>query len=94
MRALRIGDICVGQNFINDAEYNGEECTVIDFRPVNAVVPKTGEVRYGFFYIVKWCNGEVSAQERHTLRLKDQPTPEAEQEYNALIERLTDLTTV
>lgn len=93
MNILKVGDICVWQNQVGAHAYlNGTECTItapLDMRLVrDAYGTVSIELVYGVDAQIPWFN-EVYAGPNE-LRLKDEPSPEAAQEYNALIERLTD----
>ncbi|WP_395406258.1 hypothetical protein ACHMW6_06195 [Pseudoduganella sp. UC29_106] len=92
MSILKVGDICVWQNQAGAHAYlNGTECTStapLDMRLVrDAHGAVSLELVYGVDAQIPWFT-EVYASPSE-LRLKDQPSPEAEQEYAALIERLT-----
>jgi hypothetical protein len=72
---FKVGDICVGQNFINHPEKNGMECTVIGGLQMRYGVDfRTGVAAWEMLYDVRWADGAESFQEPYTLRLKRPPT--------------------
>jgi hypothetical protein len=97
MSILKVGDVCIWQNQVGAHAYlNGTECTItapLDMRLVrDAFGTVSIELCYGVDAQIPWFT-EVCASPNE-LRLKAEPTsPEAEREYNQLIERLTDQVT-
>jgi hypothetical protein len=72
---FKVGDVCVGQNFVFSTDRNGMECTVIgglQMRPgINHI---TGKAAWEMLYDVRWADGAESFQEPYTLRRKRPPT--------------------
>jgi hypothetical protein len=99
MATLRVGDICIWQNQIGELAYlNGTECTITGAYAARVAYNQFGNRGLYMCYAVDTkvaIFGDSASYALPTdLRLKNEPTPEAEQEYNALIERMTDMTTV
>jgi hypothetical protein len=75
MRKLfKVGDVCIGQNFVRDLEYNGMECVVVGGLEVREWYRSdTGEGGCDINYLVRWENGEVCCQQPFYLRAKQPP---------------------
>lgn len=73
--AFKVGEVCIGQNFVNSPELNGLECVII-----GGLVERlskhliTGLITSGFRYRVQFADGSIFAQEPYFLRLKQPPT--------------------
>lgn len=75
MTALKVGDICVGQNLLYDTKGNGMLCEVIGGEEYFMCYPIGGGLPYEeLCYEVKWADGAVTAQTRHELRKIDPPS--------------------
>jgi len=95
MSMLKVGDVCIWQNQVGrEAFLNGTECTIIGALEARHVFNMCGDQQtLSLCYEVDTkIPGYVAIfAEPKELRLKNPPTsPEAEREYNSLIERLTD----
>lgn len=66
---FKVGEVLVGQNLIEDTEYNGVECIVI-------VGPVPHVDLEGMGYEVEWVDRSRSWQYPHTLRRKQPPSGE------------------
>lgn len=94
MSILKVGDICVWQNQVGDLAYlNGTECTITGPYIARVAYNQFGErglhMCYAVDTLVPLFGGSSSYALANDLRPKNQPSPEAKQEYNALIELLT-----
>lgn len=68
---FKVGDICIGQNFVVDTERNGMECTIIGSLATYQLILYNNELLYGYE-----CEGEDGLQfvcAPHNLRLKHPP---------------------
>lgn len=71
---FKLGEVCVGQNFVHTVKRNGQECEIItslairDYRDA-----ATKEVRLGSVYYVRWSDGSEHAAHPHQLRKKHPP---------------------
>jgi len=71
---FKVGDICIGQNFIHHTEKNGMECEIIEKLAARLVYcRRTGEFEFGEHYGVRWADGEETYQEPSQLRRKQPP---------------------
>jgi hypothetical protein len=75
---FKVGEVCIGQNFVNFPEYNGCECLIE--RPLQmfgGFNRRTGEwCAVEPSYFVRWADGAGSWVGRHNLRRKQPPTGE------------------
>ena len=57
---FKVGDICVGCNFVIDTELNGEECRILEgLQWREGIHQKTGEILKGWKYKVEWGDGTI-----------------------------------
>lgn len=96
MSILKVGDICIWQNQTGPLAYlNGTETTII-----GELMPRVGFDHYGFRHLevcyevdteVPFCTDRSCYAETWALRPKfPSASPEAEQAYLELIERIAD----
>jgi hypothetical protein len=72
---FKVGEICVGQNFINAQYRNGMECKIVGALKLRQSINSTsGKVRLLESYLVQWADGDVTAQRPFFLRRKRPPT--------------------
>ena len=80
MPRFSVGDIVIGQNFINATYLNGMEGEVIDGYKQYHIGQLNGEPCEPYYihgYAVKWADGHVSVQRTRHLRKKQPPEHEA-----------------
>jgi len=71
---FEIGEIVIGQNFINWPERNGMECEIIgELKERGSSSLTTGIYTVDECYEVKWEDGITSAQKPYFLRKKKPP---------------------
>jgi len=73
MDKFQIGEIVIGQGFTYNPERNGMECEIIEGVLIRRVRWKGGREGEELTYLVKWPDGELTAQEPHQLRKKKHP---------------------
>lgn len=73
---FKVGEVCIGQNFINWPEYNGAECIVLSPERIDGGVdPRSGEVsEFGPTHTVQWDDGRIANVATTNLRRKRPPT--------------------
>lgn len=73
---FKVGDICIGQNFVYATQYNGMECEIVGAPYIGPCVGAvTGEYYPpALLYPVLWADGDVSVQMAHELRLRKPPS--------------------
>lgn len=69
-RPLKVGDICIGQHFMLDTEYNGRECTIVKDLSFIVGHNKNGYDCSGIKFVVVWESGEKTPVRPHNLKLK------------------------
>ena len=69
-RVFRIGDICIGQNFLDDVEYNGMECVVIGGLERREYLDQQADEDPIWSYEIEWETRETSIVAPLCLRLK------------------------
>lgn len=75
MSKFKIGDVCVWVGLINWPELNGTECEITKELHWSVLVDgRSGWVREGPCYGVKWCDGRHSLAEPHNLKPKRPPS--------------------
>jgi hypothetical protein len=75
MSAFKVGDLCVGQNLVNEIEYNGVDCVIIEGLHFSAFHSEISGVRGNAWgYMVRWADGDETFQQPHELRLKRPPS--------------------
>jgi hypothetical protein len=74
MSTFKVGEVCVGQNFVLDPKYNGVECVVDEPFGEYVGIDRAGLPRRRIGYGVRWANGELSYVNPHNLRRKRPPT--------------------
>lgn len=70
----KVGDICIGVNFVNQTHFNGMECVIKHGnkeRTVRHYV--TGKLYKEYGYLVEWENGERCSVAEYKLKLKRPP---------------------
>lgn len=71
---IKVGSICIGQNFGVFQEYNGMECEVIgELAPRRSKNNLTGIIDTDYRYRVVWANGQKRCAKPFYLRLKKPP---------------------
>ena len=75
MSQFKVGDICIGQNFINHAILNGMECQIIGGLESRHIRNKNNTY-FAQRYRVKWSDGCITAAQHLHLRLKKPPRRE------------------
>lgn len=74
---FKVGEVLVGQHFVRDTYRNGQECTVIGKLKIRSwYMPKTGEIRSGVTYFVRWSDGHENCAWPEKLRRKQPPSGE------------------
>ena len=75
---FKVGEVCIGQKFINWPEYNGAECVILSSeRVAGGVDPRSGErAEVGPTHTVRWDDGRVANISSKNLRRKRPPTGE------------------
>lgn len=77
MSNFKVGDVCIGQNYVLSTERNGLECEILEglqdrfFRNNH-----TQSLEYGQAYLVRWSDGDVWAVKHYQLRKKQPPKRE------------------
>lgn len=72
--AFKVGEVCVGQNFIYDLAYNGTECVIIgEFRERMSIYD-SGDITVSPCYKVEWADGTITDVDHRNLRRKQPPT--------------------
>jgi hypothetical protein len=75
MSQFKVGDVCVGQHFINWPELNGMECVVESALHMSTGFdPRTCQLFTGMTHVVVWEDGARTFAEPKHLRLKRPPT--------------------
>jgi hypothetical protein len=75
MSTFKVGDVCIGQHFVNHPELNGMECTIdapLAMRSVERAL--NDEIVTCECYAVTWADGSSSWTEPKNLRLKQPPS--------------------
>lgn len=75
---FKVGEVCIGQNFLPPLEYNGMECVIVEaLAVVDCYCAVTGDVLPAEpRYCVQWSNGKVWAVKPMYLRRKQPPAGE------------------
>lgn len=87
MSAFKVGEVAIGQNFVNNTKYNGMECTVVS--ALDLVTTRhhiTGEVTTAYRYGVKWADGWLTYQESHYLRKRRPPASDESAHRQAMLD--------
>lgn len=75
---FKVGDICVGQNFVQSPELNGQECQIT--HPLGRFLTRdrvSGEIAMLSVWGVQFSDGFNTHVEPHRLRLKRRPSDES-----------------
>lgn len=71
---FKVGDVGIGQNFVNDPTRNGMECEIIGGLEMRlSFTESRREFTRGLRYQVKWADGLTTDQEAYYLRPKRPP---------------------
>lgn len=74
MDKFSVGEIAIGQNFVDQKQWNGMECEIIgSLQLCTSINLTTREETTAPRYAVKWADGFVSYQEPIYLRKRHQP---------------------
>jgi hypothetical protein len=72
---FKVGDVCIGQNFVRDIDRNGVECTIIGgLEPRNYLDFHSGETFLLYCHEVEWSDGLISSIQPKNLRRKQPPS--------------------
>ena len=75
MSKFKVGEIAIGQNFVNTPKRNGMECEILSILEwVECENITTGERTKGWRHMVGWADGKTTYQE--TTFLKKKPPEE------------------
>lgn len=77
MSTFKVGEVCVGINFIFDTQYNGVECVIVaPARPMTSINQASKIVSSDAKYEVKWNDGKLDFVRPRNLRRKQPPAGE------------------
>jgi hypothetical protein len=75
---FKVGDVCVGQNFIYDTCRNAMECTIVAGLEMRACFHAVVGANRRYCYLVEWEDGVVATVGPMNLRRKEPPKPARE----------------
>lgn len=74
MPQFSVGEVCLGQNFVQDIELNGRECRVVQVLPSGGWFAAPGSMRLfridAVCYYVEWADGDTCHVHESNLRKK------------------------
>lgn len=74
---LKVGEVCIGQNFIISTEANGMECVIIGPLVLcECLVEPIGRWVLDYRHLVRWSDGAIDNVPARNLRRKQPPAGE------------------